>query len=564
MWKRGGDMGKLWIWDGDGLRGVEIRGAGQTEGTDSGIFSSANGLGQDLLLNPGSFTAKVAGIHPGDAVIALSRRPLPMRREWEGIWVLNEGAAMNDFAKPERQQELWRMSGLGVSAKLPDERLFVVTVCNLEPLSITRATNQRNGRAPGDGRLFSEQKASGQKLLISEQEFSGDGRLFSEHEFRAHSRFSRQGEAAAWSSAGPGDWPGDAALRRVARVAVRALYTLRLDAGEALIALAGDGRCAVREARPLLREAAWREAALGRIAAVLGAASSAEGEGRRILLGADPEFALLMPTGKIAPASRFFGAGAGGAAGSDAVLAGRRLLYPVAELRPRPAESPTALARNVRRLMLAAADKVRDPALRWVAGGMPVPGLALGGHIHISGAPLTGRLLRLLDSCAAYPLAMVEDPAGRARRPRYGFLGDFRLQPHGGFEYRTLPSWLVSPAAAKAAFALALLCAREAFSMPRIPASEERYRAAYYAGDATELAGGLDDISAAVSQCGSYPALARYIEPLFESARAGKTWNEQDDFRVKWRIPMPDKPGGTATRATPLPSRSTEIDSIKK
>ncbi|WP_208414451.1 putative amidoligase domain-containing protein [Paenibacillus castaneae] len=273
--------------------------------------------------------------------------------------------------------------------------------------------------------------------------------------------------------------------------------------------------------------------------AVWHAAAGAEAADRGpLLIGADPEFVLVTPAGKVASASRFFGAGVGGAAGADAVLIGRRLLYPVAELRPEPAEDPAALAANVRRLLLRAADRISDPALRWAAGAMPVPGLALGGHIHLSGAPLTSRLLRLLDSCAAFPLALVEDPAGRARRPRYGTLGDFRQQPHGGFEYRTLPSWLISPAAAKAAFALALLCAREAEHLHYIPALEERYAAAYYAGDRAELAGCLDGIASSISAAASYEELAPYIEPLFQAARSGHTWDESTDIRVKWRIPM--------------------------
>jgi hypothetical protein len=320
------------------------------------------------------------------------------------------------------------------------------------------------------------------------------------------------------------------------RTAVQALYALGLDIGEVEVALGGDGRTSVRAAWPRLREARLEKVALGRFAAWF-AAARAEAADRRLLIGADPEFVLVTPGGKVASASRFFGAGVGGAAGADALVAQRRLLFPVAELRPEPAEDPAALAANVRRLLLRAAARISDPALRWAAGAMPVPGLSLGGHIHLSGAPLTSRLLRLLDSCAAFPLALIEDPAGRARRPRYGTLGDFRQQPHGGFEYRTLPSWLISPAAAKAAFALALLCAREALSLTYIPALEERYVEAYYTGDRTELAGCLEGVAASVSATASYPGLAPFIEPLFDAARRGATWDERSDIRTKWRIP---------------------------
>ncbi|MHA7963404.1 putative amidoligase domain-containing protein [Paenibacillus sp. CAU 1782] len=501
-------MGELWVWDGTAYESMMSEDAPRR-----------------LPLNKSP--------RQGDVVLPLTWSLLPRSSKQVGIWLLNEGASSLEDMSLGRQRELWRMSGLGVAEGLPDERLFVVEVCNLEPLSVMRA---ENGVWQKTVMAMSEQQQPEKIELKRGAEPKIRGYL--ERKDIGGTGQQDSGGAASWRSSRAGEWPSDAALRRVARVAVRALYVLRLDIGEAVVALAGDGRCAVRGVRPLLGDGASQSAALRRFAAMLDAAGAID-EGRRILLGADPEFVLLMPSGKVAPASRFFGAGAGGAAGADAVLVGRRLLYPVAELRPAPAEGPAALAGNIRRLMLAAAAKVRDPRLRWVAGAMPVPGLALGGHIHISGAPLTSRLLRLLDNCAAYPLAMVEDPAGRGRRPRYGSLGDFRLQPHGGFEYRTLPSWLVSPAAAKAAFALALLCAREAATLPRIPAAEERYRAAYYAGDRKELSACLDDIADVMTRCASYEELAPFIEPLFQAARAGKTWDEQSDFRLKWRIPFP-------------------------
>ncbi|GKU79368.1 hypothetical protein [Paenibacillus sp. L3-i20] len=436
----------------------------------------------------------------GDAVIVDSALHPINGSKYENVWILNEGAHAAVRSNDEERRRLWKRAGIGSSFRaLAGERIYRVTVVNLEPYSIVRM--DRNGyEVVGEELRFRENSA--ESMLPIDK------------------------------------WPLDASLRRVVRTAVRSLYTLGLDIGEAVIALGGDGHVAVRDAWPLLRDKGQGAAAIERFAVWYSAASAQMADRRRILIGADPEFVLLMPSGKVAPASRFFGDGAYGAAGADAMLVGRRLLYPVAELRPAPAETPAALAANVRRLLARAATKISDPTLRWVAGAMPVPGLALGGHIHLSGAPLTGRLLRMLDSCAAYPLALVEDPAGRGRRPRYGALGDFRPQPHGGFEYRTLPSWLVSPAAAKAAFALALLCAREALRIPSIPAQEERYAAAYYSGDRTELAACLDAVASTISATESYAALAAYIEPLFEAARRGKTWDESADIRTKWRLPI--------------------------
>ncbi|WP_054024621.1 putative amidoligase domain-containing protein [Bacillus sp. FJAT-28004] len=428
-------------------------------------------------------------VSPGDAVLAWSDARTIDSSRFTGAWILNVNGYIAKKLHNTEKRRIWRRAGLCGGPALHSERLFRISVVHLEPVEMLRIDS--TGR-PMQGKSL---------LPIS------------------------------------GGWPDDPALRRVARIAVAALYALGLDIGEAEVWLGGDGRTAVHDAWPKLRDTRLEAASLRRFAAWHAAARAGTVD-RQLLIGADPEFVLVTPAGKIASASRFFGAGVGGAAGADALLVGRRLLYPVAELRPEPADSPAALAANVRRLLLRAADRISDPALRWAAGAMPVPGLALGGHIHLSGTPLTSRLLRLLDSYAAFPLALVEDPAGRARRPRYGTLGDFRLQPHGGFEYRTLPSWLVSPAAAKASFALALICAREELNLSYIPALDEHFVEAYYSGDRAELVDCLDGLASALSATASYSALASYIEPLFDAARKGTTWNESSDIRVKWRLPL--------------------------
>ncbi|WP_308634361.1 putative amidoligase domain-containing protein [Paenibacillus silvisoli] len=331
----------------------------------------------------------------------------------------------------------------------------------------------------------------------------------------------------------------DGRYRSVTRLAARALYAAGLDCG--IVELTADerGRFAVAGVSlPPLRQLSegsgvWGEAAR-RLAAELDAAGQPE-SGGDILLGADPEFLLLTDSGKVVSAARYLEGGHG--AGCDGVVIGGRVQYPIAELRPAPAGSPAALARNIQKLLQLASQRIPDqPPLRWTAGGMPAAGFALGGHLHLSGVPFSGRLLRLLDSCLAFPLAMIESPAEQARRPRYGYLGDFRLQPHGGFEYRTLPSWLASPLAAKAAFAMALLCAREWLSLTSCPAADERFVDAYYSGDRDELRGCADDLVAAMAGTESYAELGGWIEPLFEAIRERRTWDPAADFRAKWRI----------------------------
>lgn len=105
---------------------------------------------------------------------------------------------------------------------------------------------------------------------------------------------------------------------------------------------------------------------------------------------------------------------------------------------------------------------------------MPQPGFPLGGHLHFSGVSLNGALLRALDNYLALPLALLEDKRATRRRPHYGNLGDFRRQSYGGFEYRTLPSFLISPQLAKGVIGMAFLIASQYPRLQRRPLVRRR------------------------------------------------------------------------------------------
>ncbi|BBH19772.1 hypothetical protein Back11_11170 [Paenibacillus baekrokdamisoli] len=332
----------------------------------------------------------------------------------------------------------------------------------------------------------------------------------------------------------------DILSRRMTRLALKSMHAVGLDFGSVVVHVEDNGRCTVASMQvpraSELQEGIWQEA-IQKFAANWSdplLSSGTDSSVKPLLIGADPEFLLLSKQGKVVSAEKYLEGGHG--AGCDAVLVGGRVIYPVAELRPAPADSPDALASNIRRLLIQANARITDHSLRWAAGGMPVPGFALGGHIHLSGVRLTSRLLRQLDSYVALPLAMLEAPNDQARRPRYGTLGDFRYQPHGGFEYRTLASWLVSPVAAKGAFALMLLCARETDHLHYRPSENEALVDAYYTGDRETLKGCLDRLSDSISATSSYKELSQWIDPLILAAREGRTWNVDQDIRVKWRI----------------------------
>jgi hypothetical protein len=323
------------------------------------------------------------------------------------------------------------------------------------------------------------------------------------------------------------------------RLAVRVLYTLGLDSGEVVLTLLGERSCQVREVvpQPWLND--------GRLHALYDAAAREEGlQGKdlpvtqgtnRLLIGMDPEFVLVrMPEGRVVPASRYLGHL--GVAGCDAITRRGRTLYPVAELRPAPSGDPARLLAHLRHAFAAATRQIADRTLIWQAGGMPQPGFPLGGHLHFSGVPLNGSLLRALDNYLALPLALLEDARAARRRPHYGNLGDFRRQPYGGFEYRTLPSFLVSPQLAKGVIGMAFLIASHYPRLRRRPLDEEQVHRAFYEGNRAVLYGCMEPLVQDIISLNIYPEYEAYAGPLLDSLRKGKQWDESRDLRPFWKL----------------------------
>lgn len=318
-------------------------------------------------------------------------------------------------------------------------------------------------------------------------------------------------------------------------IAVRALYSLGLDSGEVRLKAMGGRRYLVEQILPLAEPAGkplpepYRTASLA-----LDRGLARELPGRPgMLMGMDPEFLLLRETsGRVVPASRYLPVD--GVAGCDAGPPGTRGMFPVAELRPAPRGEPRALLAQLMSAAATADRMVSDRSLRWRAGGMPLRGWALGGHLHFSGVRLTAPLLRALDNYLALPLLLLEDARAAARRPRYGVLGDFRIQPHGGFEYRTLPSFLVSPVIAKGAVFLAHLIVSRYEDLTQRPLDREELHAAYYSGSKDPLRAAWAPLQAQLRALDGYAGAAPYVEPLFRCISAEQTWDESRDIRPLW------------------------------
>lgn len=328
-------------------------------------------------------------------------------------------------------------------------------------------------------------------------------------------------------------------VKRLEKIAIRCLYTLGLTAGEVILSTSGERRYALEQLTPASRlvDPQWATLYKQQERSVSQALQAEEVQGFQLMMGMDPEFLLVDQTvGKMVPASQFLDRE--GEVGCDAVHVEGVTSFPVAELRPKPSMEPRGLLVELMHAMATASCLIDDRSLIWQAGGMPIPGLPLGGHLHFSGIVLTPSLLHVLDNYLALPIVLLEDESCLTRRPKYGFLGDFRKQPHGGFEYRTLPSFLVSPLVAKGIVYLAYLLVGSYKQLMRRPLNRESIHKAYYEGNRQIIQDCLQPLFQDMISLTDYPKYAKYIDPLLEHMMRGNTWDESRDIRPLWNVPV--------------------------
>lgn len=257
-----------------------------------------------------------------------------------------------------------------------------------------------------------------------------------------------------------------------------------------------------------------------------------------VVMGADPEFILQQKhTNQLRFASDYFPAE--GPVGYDArsIRVDRHWQYPIAEIRPRPSAFPSELVAEIRRTLRHANQLAPDRNTLWLAGSCPHPEFPIGGHIHFSRIELTTDLLEALDNYLALPMMLLEDPAAaRRRRPRYGFLGDFRRKEHGGFEYRTLSSWITSVRRARATLSLAKLIVLEYSRLARRVFAIPEMQQAFYQGDKSLLRPHFQSLWNDICATTSYRRFEREIAPIEEWIAARRRWRERVDLRHRWEV----------------------------
>lgn len=324
--------------------------------------------------------------------------------------------------------------------------------------------------------------------------------------------------------------------RRAVKEASKATYALGLSLAEVLVGVLASGHTLIIEINPdpvcpPHLQSKWEES-LQRYEKII------EQERRRfgpVMLGCDPEFMLVSEQGKAVRASRYLDRE--GVVGSDGlVLSGHQTEQLLVELRPLPSDDPFVLMDNLRKAMHLACRKL-PCRLAWRSGGMPLKGFPLGGHVHFSRVRLNVHLLRALDNYLALPLVLAEGVTTRFRRPRYGFLGDYRRQRHGGFEYRSLPSWLIEPDLTEGIFCLSALIASHYLELSKLPLEELTCQRAYYEGEKNMLIEPVKEVWSELENLSGYRKYKARLDWMKSRLLSLKPWEEGKDFRLTWEIP---------------------------
>ena len=210
--------------------------------------------------------------------------------------------------------------------------------------------------------------------------------------------------------------------------------------------------------------------------------------------------------------------------------------FPIAEIRPRPNYCPLRLTENIAVILSQAVNQF-PPYLEWLAGSVPFERYQIGGHIHFSRISVNCRLIRSLDNYLAIPIMLIENPETSVKRRRhYGWLGSIRPKPHGGFEYRTPGSWLISPEITKACLCLAKLVVTNYYSLTRDYFMDKELQKAFYQGKKYLFYDIFEEIWADITNTSMYDQYAPYLAPLVNMIHSYGHWDEQVDLRRSWGL----------------------------
>ncbi|MDR1159833.1 MAG: hypothetical protein LBK69_04325, partial [Syntrophomonadaceae bacterium] len=322
--------------------------------------------------------------------------------------------------------------------------------------------------------------------------------------------------------------------KKVVSIAGKAIYVLGLDLGMAEIAFTKKRVYKVRRVEPSPEiEPEFIEKIISKLEAMSELDSNSSQE---VFMGADPEFMLLnSKNGKMIPASDHFPRE--GLVGCDNIRVPNRQQRPVAEVRPKPSNSPYELVKNIHGALLSAQKLAPYKNVKWIAGSLPTGNYSIGGHIHFSQIQFNASVIRAFDNYLAIPVFLIENPVSAAkRRKKNGTLGDYRLKEYG-FEYRTLSSWLVSPQVASAVLCLAKIVASRYYLLNNNFFSHLETHQAFYQGEQEYFYNIFSQLWLTLEQIDLYKLYKDDLEIIKNMVTEKKHWDENADFRLAWQIP---------------------------
>lgn len=250
-----------------------------------------------------------------------------------------------------------------------------------------------------------------------------------------------------------------------------------------------------------------------------------------ITIGSDPEFGLMDQYGEQVFAHRHLPNSTSAPIGVDGHSH-------IGELRPKHGETPREHLSEIAHLMAQVSQTVPD-RIRITAGSM-VGEDAIGGHIHFGVNKrtfATPTAIRALDYYLALPVALIE-VQGSAKRRRtlssYGSLGAHRDQLWG-FEYRTLPSWLLGWGVTLSILSIgyAIVDAVHQKSYPDVPwhiPNPDHFDNC----NKKELKPLLGKIRKGWRELPLYPKMRLEFAYLNHLLVQGMEWKEGDDIRSSW------------------------------
>lgn len=243
----------------------------------------------------------------------------------------------------------------------------------------------------------------------------------------------------------------------------------------------------------------------------------------------------------------------------------------VGELRPTQFYDPVNLTKEIEAVMRDGYRKY--PILqkrRWLAGSYP-DSQPIGGHIHFgsNGKIDLEKKLKALDMYLAPVVMMLEDKEAAQHRRQgteYGKLAlhNGKVDPknrgfktkdlyssnshplsHDGFEYRPLPSWLVSKQITLGVLSLAKVIGFQAHNkslhkyldkqMQFIP-FDKKFSEAFTNCDKRYFAAIIPTIFRTIASFKLYPEYKKYINYLFSLIYQNRTWEENSDIKDRWQI----------------------------